>query len=249
MAVGVTDPTRPLSGRHGRLTARPSGTPPAGAQVTGLGRLNVEDREALVFVPESYVPGQPVPFLLALHGASHDARSILAPLLAPARAQGVLVLAPKSKGVTWDAIRGDDFGPDVVFINEALKRIFAAYAVDRGRLAVGGFSDGASYALSLGLINGDLFDDVLAFSPGFAFAPETHGHPKVFISHGRRDPVLPIERCGRAIARELAQAHYSVAFREFDGGHEMPPEVLEAAVRGVVERSGAQGPPGFAGLV
>jgi predicted esterase len=198
--------------------------------------MGFEDREALVYVPDSHVPGQPTPLLLALHGAAHDPDSILGPLRGTARRLGLLVLAPKSKGVTWDAIRGADFGPDVAFINEALKRIFAAYAVDRSRVAIGGFSDGASYALSLGLMNGDLFDDILAFSPGFAFAPETHGHPKVFISHGRRDPVLPIAQCGRAVARELAQAHYDVTFREFDGGHEMPPDAIEAGLHGFVDR-------------
>jgi predicted esterase len=35
-------------------------------------------------------------------------------------------------------------------------------------LAVSGFSDGASYALSIGPANGDLFTHVMAFSPGFA---------------------------------------------------------------------------------
>jgi len=30
-----------------------------------------------------------------------------------------------------------------------------------------GFSDGASYALSVGITNGDLFTHVIAFSPGF----------------------------------------------------------------------------------
>jgi predicted esterase len=198
--------------------------------------MSLEDREALVFVPDGYVAGQPVPFLLALHGAGHAPDSILSPLLGAARRLGMLVLAPKSKGVTWDAIRGADFGPAVGFIDKALRRAFEAYAVDRSRLAVGGFSDGASYALSLGLMNGDLFDDVLAFSPGFAFAPETHGHPKVFISHGRQDPVLPIERCGRAVARELAQAHYDVVFRQFDGGHEMPAAAIEAGLTAFVER-------------
>lgn len=34
-----------------------------------------------------------------------------------------------------------------------------------------GFSDGASYALSLGLPNGNLFSHIVAFSPGFMRAP------------------------------------------------------------------------------
>jgi predicted esterase len=41
------------------------------------------------------------------------------------------------------------------------------YNVDRSAICCSGFSDGASYALSLGLSNGDLFSHILAFSPGF----------------------------------------------------------------------------------
>ena len=56
--------------------------------------------------------------------------------------------------------------------------------VDPARLVIGGFSDGASYALSLGLINGQLFRKVAAFSPGFVVTGEPEGKPRVFISHG-----------------------------------------------------------------
>jgi phospholipase/carboxylesterase len=65
-------------------------------------------------------------------------------------------------------------------------------AVDAGRLAVEGFSDGASYALSIGLTNGDLLTHVVAFSPGFASPVAYTGKPPVFVSHGTHDEVLPI---------------------------------------------------------
>ncbi len=55
-----------------------------------------------------------------------------------------------------------------------------------------GFSDGASYALSIGLTNGDLFTHVVAFSPGFASPVTYTGKPPVFVSHGTHDEVLPI---------------------------------------------------------
>jgi hypothetical protein len=66
------------------------------------------------------------------------------------------------------------------------------------------FSDGASYALTLGLTNGDLLDSVLAFSPGFAAPMVTHGAPRVSISHSDDDRVLPIDRCCTAPARTSA---------------------------------------------
>ena len=102
---------------------------------------------------------------------------------------------------------------------------FRCVAVDPARLAVGGFSDGATYALSLGLINGDLFRRVVAFSPGFIVEGETHGKPRFFVSHGTSDDILPIDRCSRRMVPELRQRGYDVTFREFDGGHEMPPAI------------------------
>jgi predicted esterase len=98
---------------------------------------------------------------------------------------GVAVLAPDSRDGTWDGIRGQ-YGRDIVFLNRALERVFATVAVDAARIAVGGFSDGASYALSLGLINGDLFRRVVAFSPGFVIPGDAESG--FFIARTRSDP-------------------------------------------------------------
>jgi predicted esterase len=101
--------------------------------------------------------------------------------------------------------------------------------VDPARVIAAGFSDGATYALSLGLANGALFQRVMAFSPGFATLEEPEGSPRIFISHGRRDPVLPVEACSRRIVRALREVGYDVTYREFDGAHTVPEEVARDA--------------------
>jgi phospholipase/carboxylesterase len=151
------------------------------------------------------------------------------PLVETAEARRYLVLAPESRRQTWDVIVGG-YGADVAFIDGALAQTFARHAVDPTRIAVAGFSDGASYALSLGIINGGLFSDILAFSPGFMAPTDQADSPRVFISHGVRDTVLPIDACSRALAPKLRQAGYDLDYREFDGGHEVPPEMVTAAV-------------------
>jgi phospholipase/carboxylesterase len=75
------------------------------------------------------------------------------------------------------------------------------------------------------MANGDLFTHVLAFSPGFAAPPGQTGSPRVFVSHGTRDGWLPIERCSRRIVPQLERAGYEVRYREFVGGHVVPPEI------------------------
>jgi predicted esterase len=130
---------------------------------------------------------------------------------------------------TWDVILGG-YGPDVRRIDGALADIFRRFAVDPARTAIGGFSDGASYALSLGLINGTVFHRIAAFSPGFAAPTETGDRPRIFISHGTGDNVLPIDACSRKLVPKLRRAGLEVVYREFDGGHTMPPAILREAV-------------------
>src|SRR5215831_6095411 len=86
-------------------------------------------------------------------------------------------------------------------------------------------------AISLGLRNGDLFSRVGAFSPGFVIDGPAQGKPSFYISHGTRDQILPIDRCGRRIAGDLKSRGYEVTFREFDGRHEIPKDVMLEGLR------------------
>ncbi len=147
-----------------------------------------------------------------------------------ADATGLLLLAPASRDRTWDLLVDRRYGPDLDLINRALELTFSRYAVDPERVAIGGFSDGASYALSLGITNGDLFTHVIAFSPGFMPPAGRRGSPRIFVSHGRRDGVLPIDRCSRRIVPQLERAGYDVLYREFDGGHTISSEIALEAV-------------------
>src|SRR5206468_12957999 len=122
--------------------------------------------------------------------------------------------APQSAGGTWDLIEGQ-LGPDVDNVERMLDWAAARFAIDPRHRAIGGFSDGASYAISLGLANGELFDAVLAFSPGFAAGPAVRGKPRVFVSHGTRDAVLPIDRCSRTLVPRLRRLGYDVTYVEF----------------------------------
>jgi phospholipase/carboxylesterase len=231
--------------RRGRLLARPlAGAEPATAPL-GLRSLGLADaRDGYLYVPTGYRAGRPVPLVVVLHGAGEDARDGLALLRAQADAAGLILLAPASREYTWDLVAGRGrYGPDVAAIDQALEQIFSRYAVDPARVAVGGYSDGASYALSLGMANGDLFTHVLAFSPGFAAPPGRVGSPRVFVSHGTRDGWLPIERCSRRIVPQLRRAGYDVRYREFEGGHVVPPEIgREAAEWFTTGQVGARGP-------
>lgn len=212
----------------GRLLSRPR-RPTAPVQ-PGLRPLGLTaGRDGSLYVPASYRADRPAPFVLALHGAGGGAQGPLNLWRPLADEHGFVVLSPDSRGPTWDAVRGG-FGADVSYIDRALADVFSRCAIDPARMTISGFSDGASYALSLGLTNGDLFRRVVAFSPGFIVPAEWRGTPTFFISHGRSDPILPIEATSRRIVFQLQRGGYSVRYREFDGGHEVPPDIRAAAV-------------------
>jgi len=165
-----------------------------------------------------------------LHGAGGNAEHGLGILNGAGSTAGLIVLAPESRKASWDIISDAQYGPDVSFIDECLEDVFSRYAIDPARIALGGFSDGASYALSLGLSNGLLCRYILAFSPGFMAPVRIEGEPRIFISHGTRDTVLPIDPCSRRVVRVLRTHELPVEYREFEGPHTVPSHIREEAV-------------------
>jgi predicted esterase len=212
--------------RPGRLTARPS-TSGSAARPAGSVHLRSEAGQevAVGYVPEP-VGERERRLVVALHGAGGSAQDALALLRPVADRYGLLVVAPQSTFSTWDVLlRG--FGPDLRRIDGLVGEVMASYPTSG--VAVGGFSDGATYALALGLAGGDVFDAVVAFSPGYVVPVKRRGLPRIFVSHGVADTVLPIDRCGRRVVDELTGSGYDVTYEEFAGGHVAPPEIVRRA--------------------
>jgi phospholipase/carboxylesterase len=215
-------------GHDGRLTARPKTGVKTTLKSGALG-LGGAARDGIVQMP-SAIPEGPMPLLLFLHGATQNGARTITRVSAAAEQLGIAVVAPDSRNGTWDAIR-DEFDEDVVYLNRVLEHVFDRVNVDPARLAIGGFSDGASYGLSLGLINGDLFPRVVACSPGFIIQAPSHGKARLFFSHGTQDQILPIDQCSRVMVPRLRSMGYDVTFKEFEGRHELPPPIAEEALR------------------
>jgi phospholipase/carboxylesterase len=211
-----------------RLLARPGR--PTEAAKPGLHELGLgQGRDGFLYVPKGYRADRPAPLAVMLHGAGGIARHALVPFQGFADDAGLVLLATDSRRQTWDVIQGG-YGPDVAFLDRALELTFARCAIDRARIAAEGFSDGASYALSLGITNGDLFSHVIAFSPGFMAPKEQHGAPEIYISHGTKDQVLPIDSCSRKLVPRLRSAGYEVLYHEFDGPHMVPEDIAREAL-------------------
>jgi len=181
-------------------------------------------------------PGSgPRALIVALHGSGGTPAGAIEAFSGAWDEPGLALIAPASKGQTWSILRSEQ-DLDLESVNLALAEAYKRCTIDRKRIAIGGFSDGATYALTLGVSNGDLFPAVIAFSPGGIVAGEQRGAPRFFVSHGTDDSVLPIGRAGDAVVKKLRNAGYDVTYRRFRGDHEVPQGISKAAVRWFLDR-------------
>ncbi|SIT44380.1 putative esterase [Paraburkholderia piptadeniae] len=219
-----------LFGRLSFIHAEPGKGPlPPGRHRLGI----ADERDAVLFVPtglDTQDRQGSVPLFVMFHGAGGFPEKVLPFIEEHAERDKFLVLAPHSMYLTWDIVIGGS-GPDLERLHRALVEVTTRYRIDRSRLAFAGFSDGASYALSIGITNGDIASHVIALSGGFMSVFMQEGAPKVLIAHGLRDEQLPIETSGRANAAKLKSAGYDVQYVEFNGLHAIQPAVVGMAIQ------------------
>jgi phospholipase/carboxylesterase len=206
-------------------------TPPTGTVATGLTvPFSGGQEEAFLYVPAGYQASTPAPLVLMLHGESQNSFAALSLFQPYADAAGLVLLAIDSAQTTWDVLLNGSYGPDVQFLNAALTAIFKIVNVDATRIAVEGFSDGASYALALGHANGNFFSHVIAFSAGLLPGTTPVGRSKYFLAQGTGDLTFSVEGSGDLINANLIAAGYTVDYVRFTGGHEVPDAVVQQAI-------------------
>jgi phospholipase/carboxylesterase len=191
--------------------------------------LEVEHiRDGVFYVPKGYQDGHATPLLVWLHGAGGSG-NISENLAGLADEFGIIVLAPDSREWTWGSILGN-WQPDLDVLKRAMEEVQSRCAVAKERIWLGGFSDGASFSLSLGISYGNVFSRVYAGSPGVMQPIAVNGKPPIFISHGTSDQTMPIDETSRKFVPRLKGLGYDVTYREYDGRHLLPPEILREVI-------------------
>ena len=104
--------------------------------------------------------------------------------------------------------------------------------VGRDAGVVAGFSQGGTVASDLAICGENPIHAVAVFSG--AHLPRCNARRRIegmrwFVSHGDRDHIIPAADADRVVA-ELERQGAVVEYVRFDGGHEIPPEVLRRFV-------------------
>lgn len=197
----------------------------------GQTRLGIsgDDRDGTLYVPKSYKAGTPMPLVIMLHGFSGWGDNQRR-LFALAEELNFIVLAPESRDITWGK-EVPGFDQDVKYLGAAFRHVGSLVNIDFDHVALGGQSDGAGYALTMGLAYGDTFNHLIVLAGGGLIEPlRRKGQPKIFIAHGVKDTVMPIDVSGRKNVALLRKDGYDVTYREHDGGHGTPLEITREAL-------------------
>ena len=110
------------------------------------------------------------------------------------------------------------------------------YTLDSERIIIGGFSQGSMLATDVALHYQDPLGGLIVWSGALINEPvwkelaEQQSRLQIVQTHGRIDPILPIEG-GEALRDMLQQTGHQVAYHEFNGPHTIPMEGLQLAAQ------------------
>src|SRR2546423_1263456 len=179
-------------------------------------KIDRDSRTYYMFVPDT-VGADPVPLVIKLHGSGRDGRPLVDLFRAVAAKERFIVVGPDAADRRGWQVPVD--GPALFyFLVEAVK---AKHPIDGRRVYLFGHSAGASFALTIGLMESEYFAGVAAHAVALQRESREQllGAPRklpIAMFHGSRDTVIPI-----ATAREardaLLGAGFQVDFRELAG--------------------------------
>lgn len=193
------------------------------------------------FVREPAAKGyRNAPLMIMLHGTG-GGFAYFEGWISACLKQGYVVVLPGSSGCgtkasgnftnddqkRWDTV-------DIPNVIGLVREIQNQYNVDRRRVGILGFSNGAYYATRIGLGAPDVFRSVVCIAGGIGGKgwTEQSRDMGVYVIHGTADTSVPVA-AGKSLADDLrADGFANVVYREFPGrDHETFPEEAGACLK------------------
>lgn len=218
--------------------------------LVGPGPITISNgaTHAHLLLPARIDPARAYPLVTVLHGAGRQDELLARAYRDEPARRDALFLIPRSTEPTWDLLIGEE-RPDLDFLEHAYAEIYRRVRVDHERQALIGYSDGASYALAIGLSNPRLFAAVMGWAAGFvvmdprAISPDDP-RPRVLLEHGTHDAVFPFEQVALRNLEILKRLGYQVELRVDEGGIHWPSAAFQTAALDWFFAPPASEPPG-----
>ncbi|WP_249870705.1 alpha/beta hydrolase [Oceanobacillus saliphilus] len=188
--------------------------------------------------PETEQPGRTYPAIFLMHGMGSNEQDIMTlanGLEKDAYIFGIRGSVEQPPGFAYFTIEGygkphrSVFDETIQKLEAFIDNALSTYAIDPDKVFLGGFSQGAILSMVLGLTMGSRIHGVMAFSgyiPAFvkeAYSIQPASHLEVFLSHGEKDPVFPLE-WGEANRDYFSQLGASVSYYTYPEGHTISAE-------------------------
>ncbi|CAE7628333.1 exgA [Symbiodinium pilosum] len=208
----------------------------------GLSSSGLADKAELVqYALQALRMTKALPLLIVLHGAGRSKESVdgfVLPFSRISSRQNALVAIPMSLDNTWDlraAVATGQASADTAFISHIIDCLMRDYRVDAGRIALMGFSDGGSYALSLAVSNPGVFQAAMSWSAGYyqnapVASAASSSLPHIFHAHGRADELFNFEKVALPMRRSLRSSGHNVTSHNvLSAGHSAPSDFASLA--------------------
>ena len=226
MPAGVGCYPNPMERMTLRLAHRPVEAREE-ASPTGFVELESGSSRAVLLTPSVIDSQRSYPLITVFHGAGRQDEMLVKACRDQPDSRQALFLIPRSVEPTWDLIAGGGGQPDLEFLEYAWDLVYRRYPIDPGRQVLMGYSDGASYALSLALSNPGFFDAGLCWAAGFASMDRNavgaqDKRTRFYLEYGTADPLFPFDQIALPMRKNLERAGYRVRFSVDEGGRHWP---------------------------
>jgi hypothetical protein len=199
---------------------------------TGFVRLEHGASSAILLTPDAIDPDRRYPLFTVLHGAGRQDEALAKGYRAEPDRRQAFFLIPRSVAPTWDLIAGGE-RCDLDFLEYAYDLIYRRFPIDALQQSLIGYSDGASYALSVGLCNASMFSSLMVWAAGFlvldpptaeAFGrhPGSPPRPRVYLEYGTHDELFDFQQVALPMRENLEKAGLDVTFSVDEGGRHWP---------------------------
>jgi poly(3-hydroxybutyrate) depolymerase len=227
---------------HLKLRVEPKAPEPVDELPTGWVWIEHGPQRAVLLTPDEIDFGRRYPLVTVLHGAGRQDEMLIKAYRDEAEERQAFFLIPRSFHMTWDLIAlGLQGGggpnpegheppsdrPDLDFLEYAYDLIYRRFPVDHRRQGLVGYSDGASYGLSIGLSNPHVFRALAVWAAGFVALDDTAAaegtpRPAVLVEYGTHDELFPFEKVALPMKQQLTALGCDLSFRVDEGGKHWP---------------------------